>query len=142
MTIEEIRAAIGYLADCLRELHEGAIERGNAAPVAERDTASALTADEQVRWDEGTAEIERLKALVARHNELVKLAENPEALVGEPADVRFNVNSGLHRSANPFDLSELRLGAPGRDIRGRALVSKVSAGRQPSSRSILRASMA
>ena len=121
MTIEEIRAAIGYLADCLRELHEGAIERGNAAPVAERDTASALTADEQVRWDEGTAEIERLKALVARHNELVKLAENPEALVGEPADVRFNVNSGLHRSANPFDLSELRLGAPGRDIRGRAL---------------------
>ena len=60
-TIEQLRADAEYVAAELRSI----------------DTAAAgrdLTDDEQARFDEGVAFVERQKALIERHNRVAELA--------------------------------------------------------------------
>jgi len=130
MTIEEIRAQIEFLVACLRNIDTAATTRGAAVTdLAERATASALTADEQRQWDEGTAEVARLRGLVERHDEIARLATLPNAVIpgdaGQPAP--FQVNGGESRT-DPFDTSELRLNTPPSEIRARAISAIESLG--------------
>jgi HK97 family phage major capsid protein len=64
--------------------------------------------------------VERLNALIVRHNEVSRLSTLPDHIEA-PVTERFNTNGGVSRTLNPFDLTELRFGAPGSEIRGRAL---------------------
>lgn len=109
-----------YLADCLAEIHRTATERGaSLADPAERAAATALTEDEQRRWDEGEAERQRLVSIVERHNAVAAAANIPAAVVmGDgPAFTAPNV---ITRDANPYDLSDCRLGDE-QAIRSKAL---------------------
>jgi HK97 family phage major capsid protein len=99
-----------YLADCLAEIHDGAVARGAAlTDPAERAAATALTEDEQRRWEEGEAERARLVAIVERHNQVARAAEIPAAV--ERGDGNgFHPVDHIVRDANPYDLSSVRFG--------------------------------
>lgn len=67
---------MAWITACIRSIHEAAIERAAVlTDASERSNAEALTADEQSRWrDAGTAEIERLNALlIARHQQVERM---------------------------------------------------------------------
>lgn len=74
MNIEELRAALEWISACLRDMDQAANARGaTLTDASERAAAVALTDDEQTRWDAGTAEIERLQSLIARHEQVERL---------------------------------------------------------------------
>jgi len=74
MNITELRNALEWISACLRGIDQAANARGaDLTDVTERTAAVALTSDEEARWNEGTAEIERLKSLIARHEQVERL---------------------------------------------------------------------
>lgn len=121
MTIEQMRAALAWITACLREIHQAALERGaEIADAAMRGAAQALTADEQTRWDEGQAEVERLTALIERAEFIERAAARPGGTEnGDGATGAPNLN--LDRGGDPFDLSEVRMGASRNQLCDRAL---------------------
>lgn len=117
MTIEELRAALAWVSACLREIHTTAVARGATVPAEERSAAEALTAEEQTRWDAGTAEVERLNALIARHEQAERLVVAGSV---ESGDGPSSAPNAIVRQ-NPFDLSDLRMDASPQEIRSRGL---------------------
>lgn len=121
MNIEQLRAAHAWIAACLRAINDGAIARGaDITDAAERATAEALTEDEATRWAEGRAELARLESLIERHNEVARASRTPEAV--EPGDGTIGAPNANNRGGrDPFDLSEVRMGADRDELRDRAL---------------------
>lgn len=109
-----------YLADCLRDIHETAATRGAAlTDPAERAAASALTEDEQARWDAGEAERVRLVGLIERHNAVAAAAQIPGAV--QMGDSALRNTPGVIVRDDPFDLSDLRWDAGADAFRSKAL---------------------
>lgn len=118
MTVTQIREALAYLAACLREIHEGAVTRGaTLTDVAERNAAEALTADEQTRWDAGSAEITRLEGLLARAVQVERIS----ALAPANVTPGFSGAPEVIVKRDAFDLSDLRFDATPQEIRSRGL---------------------
>ena len=91
--VEEAERDARYLADCLREIHETATARGAAlTDAAERAAATALTDDEQARWDAGEAERLRLVSVIERHNAVAAAAAVAD---GGAADLPAIMVAGL-----------------------------------------------
>lgn len=71
MTPDSMREARDYIQACLEDIHNKAVD--------EQGDARALTDDEQTRWDEGVAEVQRLSAeldaVEARAAELRRIAD-------------------------------------------------------------------
>ena len=105
MSIETYEAEVAYVAAALRTIHEEAADR-------------ALTADEQARFDEGEAFLAERAELIERHNKVVRAAQVPDAL--EAGDSGLHAPQILTRDANPYDLSDVRLGDT-QAIRSKAL---------------------
>lgn len=108
--VQEAERDARYLADCLREIHETAATRGAAlTDPAERAAATELTADEQSRWDAGEAERARLVSVIERHNAAAAAADIPGAVQMGDSGLR-QAPGVIIRDANPYDLSDVRLG--------------------------------
>lgn len=129
MDIDQLRAALAWITACLREIHQAALERGtDIADAAARCAAQALTTDEQTRWDEGQAEVERLTTLIERAEFIERAAARPGGTEnGDGARGAPNLN--LNRGGDPFDLSEMRFSpfedgrAQARTLRDRAMTA-------------------
>ena len=107
--VEEAERDARYLADCLREIHETATARGAAlTDAAERAAATALTDDEQARWDAGEAERLRLVSVIERHNAVAKAAEVPAAVA--MGDGALRQAPGMIVRGDVYDLGEVRYG--------------------------------
>ncbi len=99
-----------YLADCLGEIHRTATERGAAiTDPAERAAATALTEDEQRRWDEGEAERLRLVSVVERHNQVAAASNIPAAVVMGDGPA-FTAPNLITRDDHIYDVSDVRFG--------------------------------
>lgn len=113
-TLNELRAGIEWIDACLERMHADA-------------GTSALSTEDQTRWDEGMAERQRLhtahEALAARHQQVIDLARNRPSAVETGNGPAHAPNLNLNRNANPFDLSELRMGAPVGEVRDRAFAA-------------------
>ena len=117
MTVQELRESVAWITACIRSIHEAAIERAAVlTDASERSNAEALTADEQSRWDAGTAEIERLNALIARHEQVERMTAAGE-LRTESAP--FTAPNVIVRD-DPYSLDGLGFGQD-QEIRSRAL---------------------
>ena len=106
-TKDELRADVQFLDDCLVNIDKGSEGR-------------SLTLDEQTQWDAGIAArkaaADELAAIEAREAALVELARTrPGNIV--PGTPGPNV---IVRD-DPFDLSDIRLGAPAGEVRSKAL---------------------
>lgn len=107
-----------YLNDCLAEIADTAAARGAACTdAAERAAATEFTDDEQARYDAGIAERDRLISVIERHNAILSNSEIPQAV--ERGD-GFHAPNIVTRDANPYDLSDCRLGDE-QAIRSKAL---------------------
>lgn len=123
MNIEQMRAALAWITACLRQIHQAANERGtDITDAAERATATALTAEEQTRWDEGTAEVERLQGIIDRHELLEAIERNASrgGLYVENGDGAAGAPGVIVRN-DPFDLSRLSLSSTPDEVRSMAL---------------------
>lgn len=111
MNETELREAIAYLNDCLRDIDQRAEGR-------------ALEGADQTSFDEGVAERNRLQAqldsIVARRSAVAAAADNPAQVIdGDGATGAPNTN----RNDDPFDLASLRFNAPGSEVRSRAMTA-------------------
>lgn len=109
MTPEQIRAAIDWIAAVMRTI-----------VYAADDTLRGDVSDEdQARFAEGKAEIERLEALLDRHETVADLATRSGNTARGDNPQTFSHN----RNDDPFDLDGLRWNAPQSEVRGRALTA-------------------
>lgn len=112
MTVQELREAIDYLADCLRDIHQRGV-----------DEERSLSDDEQQAFDEGVAERDRLQGELDRAEHVEKmLAEGRYSTgAGDGSDLP-NVN--IRTVSDATDLDALRTMDPtkaGPEYRGRAI---------------------
>lgn len=104
MTIEELRAAVAWISASIRSIHDTAVARGaDLTDASERAAAESLTDDEQTRWTEGVAEVARLNALIARHEEVSRMItdgraaiESGDGATGAPAMIVRTSESDLY----------------------------------------------
>lgn len=108
MTIEQIRAAIEWIAAVIRGL---SYEDDGTTLRSQTDEEA-----EQVR--DGLAELERLQEMLRQHTELERLSALPEAHDRSAASA-----PNFNRNDDPFDLSDLRYGQDLDELRGRALTA-------------------
>jgi HK97 family phage major capsid protein len=108
MTIEELRAAITWISACLRSIHEAAVARGaDLTDTTARAEASALTEDEQTRWDAGNGELERLRPLLVRAEEVERLADAGGSVSGDGAP---GGAPGVIVRSDPYNLDDISFG--------------------------------
>lgn len=103
--IEEARAGVEFIDAELRNINEAA-------------GAEALTDEAQASFDAGLAERARLLAVVARHEQVAALATNP----ANTERAEFHNPNVIVRN-DPFDLSDLRVGASDSEVRSRGLAA-------------------
>lgn len=110
MTIEQIRAAIEWIAAVIRGL----------SYEADGESLRSQTDEEAAQCKAGFDELERLKGMLAQHERLAELADqNPAASVRGD-----NPRAPSHnRGDDPFDLRSLSFTADREELRGRAVTA-------------------